>query len=1425
MTDNHYKAAIAIDLGAQSTGLFTVVHPANRFPTKADALTAAVLVPDESGFTASQKSRTMRRHVIRSKKRYAMARRLVTSLFTSLFEQNGVRLSGKDERRFLMALYGLLKRRGYTWLQAEDTDTETALDDFDGFFLGAIPALSPYFHEGRSLAEEWDVLSQNPEAVNQFLKAVPKSDDFKKAFFTAFPGEKAEFARERKALRKLQDLAKNIVRQTLTGNRSRREYFAVIREDMAKDERLKPGIEVCGGLDRFWALICNISNLQLRACRWYFDNKDFAAGDQWIPERLQAVLRRAYLFFEAGNAEEQLNINRLMKHLTDTPDVVEFLCTTDPELSIPPYDRMFNRHPPKDQTLLLSPEALNARYGSTWKLWVSYLERACPELTEGLDTLAPMIDRASRTKETRLPDADYTAARFLQRVLDRSAKVAPFNIRLLASGSDSVRATSDREALTAVIKSQHVERFLAFAEDYYKEVNRAKYGLWFAGKTALLERADIHPPKKNKIVNLLVANLFGITEQQAVLFRRTVWRKTVTGRMTPRSICKGIEDLRINYGNAFKMEYEKARRAYARGASLDKEGKELLRVADRVELLGDFFKSEGLPERCVDRVTNPFSLAQLYNLLEEDREGFSSTSMAAHLENQWRMTGENGAQCCRLPADCVRPFDGMLARLLDRQAFEIAKTAFGEIRRRVTTENATIDCSLIIEENRFAFSADLYTLKGQKAKHDAAQKNVERQQEQWQTKTLRIAADGKNVCPITGRSLAGLEGLRVHIIPASAVLPWMGTIFNSEANFIRVSPEGAAKVKQKRLTLDDLSPAYLEAVFDTPHREVVADLIEKCVASLVKKRKFGFFELLDKDERAAVRHALFLGDDSPARRTVIQQLGTLNKTLVNGTQPWLIKLILQKLNTLSAEWRKTTGNEIIVNAWKMSPQDVADLRAVAARGEKTWAKTPSSEAIPSQALDALCAYAVSAGIPMLCRQLGADPRIADTETYITERPLPALCPDECRVIRITRKPTTEKRDTASRTIFKDGMYAEHFLPVLVRDGAVRLGFTFPRADGTGGNSIPVNGNGDAFLAILAPFFTKPLKVGAKGLQTYHINYDKAFKAFRFFARIGNREAVPPDESLVVYLLEALRYETKRQPVKAALLDVTGTKYLSRDKVSVKTSLNVKRFADKAAGFAFAGSVELPCRAQWNEFFDAPQLQDKWGKKLSDCEGFDLDAFLVSKTTAEGEKRAHAPYRDLVSLPVVQGPSFGVRIERSNYFNHRTVWQLQDVKGAPFTAIAAEEGKIAWDTPLMRSCLLSKHSTPSRFDVAVDNGIREAVKLTERRRVATGPTGTADMAIDSDSRRKLWITTDFETFRRWLQAEGFEELPDSPQELKGEYAAKKWVAISTFFPDLAQVMNQPRGKIYLENCGTQVSFFYKSQNLVKSMNTAFESSGR
>ena len=44
---NHYKAAVAIDLGARATGLFTAVHPADRFLTAEDAYAAAILTPDE----------------------------------------------------------------------------------------------------------------------------------------------------------------------------------------------------------------------------------------------------------------------------------------------------------------------------------------------------------------------------------------------------------------------------------------------------------------------------------------------------------------------------------------------------------------------------------------------------------------------------------------------------------------------------------------------------------------------------------------------------------------------------------------------------------------------------------------------------------------------------------------------------------------------------------------------------------------------------------------------------------------------------------------------------------------------------------------------------------------------------------------------------------------------------------------------------------------------------------------------------------------------------------------------------------------------------------------------------------------------------------------------------------------------------------
>ena len=52
-----------------------------------------------------------------------------------------------------------------------------------------------------------------------------------------------------------------------------------------------------------------------------------------------------------------------LHQLSKDEDVLTFLQSFEPENSIPPYEDQNNRRPPKDQTLWLSPAAMNTHYG------------------------------------------------------------------------------------------------------------------------------------------------------------------------------------------------------------------------------------------------------------------------------------------------------------------------------------------------------------------------------------------------------------------------------------------------------------------------------------------------------------------------------------------------------------------------------------------------------------------------------------------------------------------------------------------------------------------------------------------------------------------------------------------------------------------------------------------------------------------------------------------------------------------------------------------------------------------------------------------------------------------------------------------------------------------------------------------------------
>ncbi len=1411
-----YKAVLSIDLGAKATGLFTAVHPADRHPTSADTTAATILLPDAKVFKFAQKERMMTRHARRSRQRFGFARLLMSLVLKDQLATAGIALKAKEERWITEAVSGLLKRRGYTYIKATDTDDEFNLYEVDAEVLAFHPKLTPFFNGYETVGDAWEALEQQPVMVKN-LAAVLNPKQYAMDFKKAYPNDKSTMDIGKKAVKKLQLLAKDIVQAVLTGSRSRKEYFAAIRTDIARMECLEPVVRACGGVDRFWRLLSNISTLQLRALRWYFDNPEFKGGAKWLPERMKSVLRREFQYFEAGNAEEQKRINGLLADL-EKRTALEFLATTDPERTIPPYDRMYNRRPPVDQTLLLAPVALYRRYGAVWKSWVVRLEKEMPEYADGLEQIESKTDRKSRLGEEALPDKDYTAARFLQRVLDCSSARDPFHLRMLARDEPGPKADAGLIELTRVLGSQHLDNFLGLAKDYYAECTAARSGMWTPSEQGVLERSDIHPPKKQKILNLLVGNVFGFSEEDAKSFR-AIWKEKFPARrgapVSARSICASIEKVRKDFGADFPAEY---RRALDGDKTADKE---VARAAANVEYLAEHFLSIGIPADCVRRVKNPYSMAQLYTILEEERSGFTSTTQATHEENRWRtLSGDaEAAHCCRLPADCVRPFDGMLARLLDRQAFELAKAAFAELKDKVKTPNAAIDFSVVIEQNSFSFGIDLNAMKSNAKGRKKAEKKEARQIAEWQAREKRIEASSGGICPITGRSLEEGEGVNYHIIPRNFTLPWMGTIFNYEANLLCLSPEGARRVSGERLTLGRLSRSYLTHMFGTDDTGLIETEIESVVADLAHRRRLSAFSSLPRDLQRWVRHALFLGDDSPARREVIRQLGTLNKAIVNGTQSWLVRCFYEKLNALTEDWRKETGCTIAPHAWKVPSISVAELRNAAAVYDCDWFKS-EYESASSQALDALCAYGVAAANPSICTVLGADAAVSDSENCGTTRPLQNLFPENCRILRVSRKPFADKVDPASRQLFKAGIYGEHFLPIYICGTSVYVGFDYPRKGEPAVNSVLVQGDAALMVKELAPYFVKPAAIGSDHPVVCRIDKTKAYK---LFSRIFRKDPTVTDEDRrIAEVLDALHYTTKRTPVASVLMDPTKTKFVAREALDVKCTVKAD-YRGRKNPYNFLGLLALPFEDQWQAFFDLPELSDKWGRKLDDVladePDFSLDAVLREKAGVKTPDRAHAPVRQVVSLPLVQTPSRGVRFERQSW-DGKSVHQLLDAESGPYQGISvAPDGKVLWDAPLWVPALVGKRGTPNCYTNQVYSG-QPYVRFDEWRQVDASSVAL-EMAPSSASRRFVRGKVTFDVFRRWLVAEGVQTVPQSPKELAAEYVCN-WKHIGEFFGDLQSIMNKPRKKLLVESAGQVVRFAFEVSAANKAMEEAFNS---
>ena len=310
MSEKQLTCAVAINLGATKTGVCTFLGSPDHPMTKHDVHSAVIVTPkDGDGITFSSASRTAKRHEIRNRTRFALARRLMNAIVVHLLDIGHQDLKPQAVESIQNAMATLLRRRGFTY---SETDL-SIFDALDATVFQAHPVLNelvdamgehPYFGQFFGVAKE-DVEGMDFDKIEEILGR----DDFPtKRTFKAFLKEQAsefpdiDITQYVEAFTALTDEAVATSSVRSRGRKSRRTYQNAVT-DIVKDElKFRPLLVALNGdAGQLSNILLHISNLELRALRHYFeDPRVLLSKSEFDAEALRAVLIRAYKRFAGG---------------------------------------------------------------------------------------------------------------------------------------------------------------------------------------------------------------------------------------------------------------------------------------------------------------------------------------------------------------------------------------------------------------------------------------------------------------------------------------------------------------------------------------------------------------------------------------------------------------------------------------------------------------------------------------------------------------------------------------------------------------------------------------------------------------------------------------------------------------------------------------------------------------------------------------------------------------------------------------------------------------------------------------------------------------------------------------------------------------------------------------------------------------------
>lgn len=657
--------------------------------------------------------------------------------------------------------------------------------------------------------------------------------------------------------------------------------------------------------DEFYKFVGNVANIQTRVWRRYFNfanykmpNFDKDKLKIYDDSKLAKQILRNFRDFRYEKKHEKDTFEKikpimqnLMKELKSKKEqksvlALTFLKSTDPVLTIPPYESRINKNPRACNAMSIKPES---------KIITPNLTNITKKIFASDEFGFLLIDENGEIKTPDFNDKKITA-KYLQRFLDISksklndSDLYPRNL---------IKDNAKIEIFKRFLSDDEIKEFLKFSKAYYDEVDSAKKGVL---KGDILKVCGLHTPHKHKNKAELISALFiknhGKNHGQILakefdklcdFMQNTGEYKSKAKNAKTRKIAKFFEDLdevRKSYQNAFFHEALNTLKALNENndknldANLRKIVQDYEIIAKSIQENIKFCKFQ-TPFEASNLATNLNYLLQLGDIIFSDKNaGFLKTCKEHTMENLLRSGGE--AMASRLPSNSGKLINGKIEMYLDRLAYEIIKQSpklddFDEVE-------------INVEMNKFAFEENAVAIGLKKrAKND---ENDEKAKKAKKTKN----ENDLMICPYGGEGISQSNCEYDHIIARND--KGFNRVFNSTANLIPCESFENLKKSNKIYKLDDLHPKHLQSVFGTSNQAEIKDFISKNLATIDEKTYTNFYNL-SKKEQIAFRYALFLREGKDFDKAVRLLNQDKIKGYSNGTQKRFVNLLIEKIKKLS----------------------------------------------------------------------------------------------------------------------------------------------------------------------------------------------------------------------------------------------------------------------------------------------------------------------------------------------------------------------------------------------------------------------------------------------------------------------------------------------------------------------------------------------